>query len=229
LEIDTEGVAYEVVVVDNGSEPEVVADLRRHRDEGRITTLVENPVNEFFSEGNNIGVRHTNPNSEYVLLMNSDVAVIHPYWLVKLLAWMEGTAESRPSIWGLKPTVPEPGPFDIISAGWSHDINVDGNVRPEGWCCLFRRAVWRDLSPDLPFHGGFEEAVALSVRAGAKCGVLFNYAPYMVHREQGSGKTPDGLIHNRRQPDMTAWFSGLKIFSLDFTLGPDEHSSYLDW
>jgi len=223
------GVAYEVVVVDNGSEPAVVEELRQHRDAGRITTLVENPVNSMFSEGNNIGVRHTNPESEFILLLNSDVAMIREDWLTKLLGWMDGTTEYRPTVWAFNPTKPSPGPRDIVSAGWSHDINVSGRVRPEGWCCLFRRTVWRDLSPDFPWHYGFEEAVTLSVRAGARCGVLFNYAPFMVHREGGSGKEHEAEIVMARQPDLTAWFEGIEIESLDFTLGDDEHDTYLDW
>lgn len=225
----TEGVDYEVVVVDNGSEDHVLPILRSYRDKGLITTLVENPVNSFFSEGNNIGVRHTNPSSEYVLLLNSDVAFLRSDWLVRLLAWMEGTAEYHPSVWGLKPTVPSPGPRDIVSAGWSHDANIFGRVRPEGWCCLFRRSVWREMSLDFPWYYGFEEMVASVVRDGARCGVLFNYAPYMVHREGGSDKTPDGQFTNLRTPDLPRWFEGLTIESLDFTLGPDEHSSYLNW
>jgi GT2 family glycosyltransferase len=224
----TEGVDYEVVVVDNGSEPEVVEQLRQHRAEGRITTLVENPVNSFFSEGNNIGVRNSNPASEFILLLNSDVGFLRPDWLTKLIGWMEGTTESWPTIWTSKPTIPTPGPRDIVSAGWSHDANVTGNVRPEGWCCLYRRSVWQDMSPDFPFHYGFEEQVANIVRDGARCAVLFNYAPYMIHREGGSGKAAS-VAHYARQPDLTAWFQGLTIESLDFTLGPDEHSTYMSW
>lgn len=224
----TTDVIYEVIVVDNGSDPDVVEALRAHKAEGRINTLVENPVNSYFSEGNNIGVRASNPASEYILLLNSDVGFLRDDWLLKLIHWMEGTAYSEPTIWCTKPTRPPEGPLDIVSAGWSHDVNVDGNVRPEGWCILWRRTVWREFSPDLPWHYGFEEAAALAVRAGARCGVLFNYAPYMIHREGGSGKARV-VAEYARQPDLTAWFSGLKIWSLDFTLGEDEHSTYMNW
>lgn len=227
LELTTD-VLYEVVVVDNGSDAETIAALRQHKAEGRITTLVENPVNSYFSEGNNIGVRHSNPASEYILLLNSDVGFLRGEWLQRLIEWMEGEAYFEPTIWGSKPTVPPDHPLDIVSAGWSHDANVDGNVRPEGWCLMFRREWWREFSPDLPWHYGMEEAVAAQVRAGARCGVLFNYAPYMIHREGGSGRAAQ-VAEYARQPDLEGWFSGLKIYSLDFTLGPDEHSSYLNW
>ena len=83
------------------------------------------------------------------------------------------------------------------------------------------------MSPDFPFHYGFEEMVTSVIREGARCGVLFNYAPYVVHREGGSGKSTE--IVNRREPDLPAWFSGINIETLDFTLGEDEHDTYMEW
>lgn len=220
---------FEVVVVDNGSDDETRRQLEEHKAEGRIDTLILNPINSFFSEGNNIGVRNTNSESKYILLLNSDVGFLRNDWLQKQIAWMEGTAEYRPSIWGLKPTVVRPGPLDVVSIGYSHDINVQpSRVRPEGWCCMFRRQWWRDMSPDFPYYYGFEEMIATIARQGARVGVLSQYGPFLTHREQGSQADPT-LIHNNRQPDIGTWFSGLDIETLDFTLGPDEHSSYLDW
>jgi hypothetical protein len=85
------------------------------------------------------------------------------------------------------------------------------------------------MSPDLPWHGGFEEMIANAVRGGAKCGVLCMYGSYLVHREGGSGKAADGTIRETRPMDVATWFDGLFIETLDFALGPDEHSSYLNW
>lgn len=225
----TEGVPYEVVVVDNGSSGDVVEVLEGYQAEGKITTLVKEPVNRFFSEGNNIGVRNANPDSKYLLLLNSDVAFLRADWLAKVVGWMEGTTVSYPAVWDLHPTHADEGPRDIVSVGWSHDTNVQpGRIRPEGWCCLIRRSVWQEMSPDLPWHGGFEEMMANSVRAGAKAGVLSQYARYLVHREGGS-KVPAAPAVDARVSDIGAWFGGLRIESLDFTLGPDEHDSYMLW
>lgn len=225
--------SYEVIVVDNGSDPDTKEFLFKKGKADGIDKLVSEPVNHFFSEGNNIGVRNSDPDSEYILLMNSDVGILRPDWLEKQLAWMNGTLVATPSIWGLQPTYPEPGPFDVISFGWSHDTQIEGHARPEGWCMMIRRTYWRDLSPDFPFHYGFEEMVASAGRDGARIGVAFNYAPYMVHKEGGSGKSKE--IVNVRQPDIPGWFEGVKIETLDFTLdcpncpGPIEHLSYMVW
>jgi glycosyltransferase involved in cell wall biosynthesis len=225
----TEGVDYEVVVVDNGSEAHVVDELQRHHEEGRITTLVLEPENHLFSVGNNVGVRAGNLDSEFVLLLNSDVAFLRPDWLAKLVAWADGTIEHRPSVWGLKPTKPEPGPRDIVSAGFAWDPAVVPSLcRPEGFCCLIRRSVWRDMSPDFPWLYGFEEMIASVVREGATCGVLSQYPPYLVHREGASGASKLE-IHQARTPDIPGWFRGLKIETLDFSFGLDEHDSYLSW
>lgn len=225
----TEGVAYETVVVDNASGPDTIAVLRDFKTKDMITTLVESPTNNYFSQGNNIGFQHTNPESKYILLLNSDVAIVRSDWLEKLVGWMEGTTPCRPSVWGFKPSEPRPGPRDVVSYGWSHDVNVvPGNARPEGWCFMIRREFWQDMSPDFPWHYGFEEMVGKVARAGARIGVLFNYAPYVIHREGGSGKSHMDFVATR-QPDMDAWLSGVDIETIDFKLGESEHSSYLDW
>lgn len=224
-------VTYEVIVVDNGSDPSTVKELSEFQSLGLIDKLILNDHNRYFAGGNNDGVHASDPNSDVFLLMNSDVAIIHPEWLTRALGWLEGVPEYKPTVWAQKPTVPKPGPKDILSIGWSHDAAVEpSHARPEGWCCFIRRSVWSDISEDFPWHYGLEEMIANAIRAGARCGVLFNYAPYVVHREGGSS-TPETKedMRNRRTPDIPGWFAGLDIETLDFTLGPDEHSSYLSW
>lgn len=231
----TEGVDYEVVVVDNGSNSAVQADLMIHKKEGRIDTLVLESKNHFYSGGNNIGVAHTNPNSEYILLLNSDVAFLKPDWLVKQLQWINGEMIATPNVWCTSPTYPKPGKLDFVSIGWSHDSKImPGHARPEGWCLLMRREWWKDLDTDLPFHGGAEQMVASAVREGARCGVLFNYPTYLIHKEGGSGKThPDAVTS--RPVEEPVWYDSLNIETLDFTLdcpncpGLGEHSTYMDW
>lgn len=227
----TEGVEFEIIVVDNGSDPSTVKELSEFESLGLIDKLILNSENRFFAGGNNDGVHASDPASDAILLLNSDVAAIHPLWLLKATQWMEGTAQPVPTVWGSKPTVPKPGPKDIVSVGWSHDGSIEpSHARPEGWCCLIRRSVWTDISEDFPWHYGLEEMLANAVRNGATCGILSQYGTYVIHREGGSSsKMPKLDIRNERTPDMPGWFNGLDIETLDFTLGPDEHSSYLNW
>lgn len=225
----TEGIDYEVVVVDNGSDQETIEFLRKETSKGRIDVLVENFENLMFSAGNNIGVESGNQSSDYVLLLNSDVGFMRGDWLQKLVGWAEGTTEHWPSVWHEHPTEPAPGPYDIVSLGWSHDGTLNGgHVRPEGWCCLYRRAIWQPMPVEFPWLYGLDLQITNMVRAGARCGVLSQYGPYLVHREGGSSKRPHPEIA-QPTPDLIAWYNGVHIESLDFTLGPNEHDSYIWW
>lgn len=209
----TVGTNYELVVVDLASpDTTTVPLLIKYKEVGTITTLVPLNYNAFFCEGNNIGYRHTNPESEYILLLNPDIAILRPEWLLKLVQWMEGDLP-----------IPCSPQCDIVSAGWSADPNVQPSIaRPEGSCCLIRRSAWRDSDPAFVQANGLEEALAISIRNGAKCGVLTCCEDrYFTHfrgateswrnAEEISGKCT-------RQPDFSAWFDGLVITPLDFTL-----------
>jgi len=227
----TIGVSYELVVVDNGSLPGPVEQLRQYNEAGVIDTLVEEPVNRWFSEGNNIGVHASDSRSQYILLLNSDCEIIDPLWLRKAVEWMEGVPWCLPYTWSDKAERPHPGPRDIVSIGWSYDRQIPGYARPEGWCLLIRRDIWVDISPDFPFYYGLEEMLAGRIREGARCGVLCQYAKYIRHYEGGTeaGKRRHEII-NKRKPDQAAWFAGLPPSdTLDFALGDYEHRSYIEW
>ena len=226
----TTGASYEFVVVDNGSEQSVKDYLTGFRESGVIDTLVLEPVNTWFSEGNNIGVRHSNPESKYILLLNSDTEIVHPLWLRKMIEWMEGVPKIQPYTWSNKAIQPSPGPRGIVSMGWSYDKDIPSHSRPEGWCVMFRRELWQDMSLDFPFYHGFEEMMAKVMRTGAKAGCLCQYSKYITHYEGGSRAVlRKEQIHNKRAPDMAGWFKGLQPEALDFTLGPHEHRSYIEW
>lgn len=223
----TEGVEYEVVVVDNGSDESTLDLLHAAKKMDYIDVLIENGYNALFSEGNNIGVHAGNQESEYVLLLNSDVAFLRPDWLTKLVGWAEGTTEHWPSIWPHHPTQPAPGPYDIVSIGWRYTDQTNEHVCPEWFCCLYRRSVWQDIPVEFPWNWGTDLQVTNIVRAGGRCGVLSMYGSYLIHREQGSTDSPPNPVCPN--PDLAGWYNGAHIESLDFTLGPNEHDSYLWW
>jgi hypothetical protein len=156
------------------------------------------------------------------------VAFVRADWLTKQIDWIEGKAKHWPSIWNLHPTVPRDIPLDVVSIGWSHDANIEGRVRPEGWCCLYRRSKWIDMSEDFLWLYGLDEQICNIAKAGGEVGVLSQYGSYLVHLEGGSSSGPQSFP-DTRQPDLPGWYGGVTIESLDFTLGPNEHGSYLWW
>lgn len=252
----TSGITYETIVVDNGSTPDVVKLLAYYQqDLGFIDNLVLEPVNRYFSEGCNIGVRNSDPVSDFILLLNSDTEILNGAWLQRMVEWAEGVPKTLlPYTWSDYPTYPKDISRGIVSIDWGYDLNVPGCVRPEGWCCLIRREAWREMSPDFPMNMGDMEMMASVVRDGYPCGCLSQYGRYIAHYHGGSRQPvlDDSGMENmslpqrrrerqrrrliaqqknraRRQPDMRTWWSGLKCESLDFTLGPHERQSYMEW
>jgi glycosyltransferase involved in cell wall biosynthesis len=229
----TVGVDYEVVVVDNGSEPDVVKLLMDHQDQGLIDTLVLEPVNRWFEEGNNIGVRNSDPASEFILLLNNDTEILHGAWLRCMIEWAEGVPEVLfPYAWSSQPAQPKNIRRGIVSIDWGWDRNMPGDVRPEGWCCLIRREAWREMNPDYGNGLGILKMWADTIRDGHPAGVLCQYKPYIVH--YGGGSRPADSKYEPPPPpklsaDPKAWWAGLECETLDFTFGPTERQSYLSW
>lgn len=232
----TSGVLYETVVVDNGSTPDVVEVLRRYQADGWLDKLILNPTNLYFSEGNNVGVRHSDPRSEFILLLNNDTEILDGLWLHRMIEWAEGVPKTLlPYTWSDQPTCPKNIRRGIVSMGWGYDRSVPGCVRPEGWCVLIRREAWREMSPDFPMFMGDMEMMAGIVRDGYACGCLARTSWYIVHHHGGSLAMlpPDLGSRGGRQADMKTWWSGLTCESLDFTVSPTqspyEPRSYMDW
>lgn len=230
----TSGVVYETVVVDNGSIPDVVELLKSYQDRGWIDKLVLEPVNHYFSEGNNIGVRHSDPDSKFVLLLNSDTEILDDNWLRCMVEWAEGLPEVLfPYTWSTHPTQPKDIKRGIVSIDWGWNTQIEGNMQPDGWCCLIRREAWRDIDPDFPMAFGIMKMLAGVIRDGYPCGVLSQYGKIIKHYGQGSTdpdfgeKHPSGITKSR--PDIRGWWKDLRCESLDFTLGQHQHKSYLSW
>lgn len=208
----TSDIGYELVVVDNGSpDPTTTRLLVEQHEKKTITTLVLLSENKYFCEGNNIGVRNADRRSSYLLLLNSDIEVKRSDWLLKMTKWMEGKLPAR----GARPC-------DIVSFGWTADPDVEPSIaRPEGFCCMIRRSVFRELDPAFVHCNGLEESLALAVRKGARCGVLGNWHEYLTHHCGASEAWRNRVFitaASTRGPEMATWFAGLSIEPLDFVL-----------
>ena len=114
----TKLVRYELVVLDNGSDlpTRIVLHCQNYRH--TIDTLIQSPKNLLFAAGNNRAFDASNPESKYVLLLNSDVVIHDPYWLAALVEWAEWMPQTWPAVPGSPcPITPRPGPRDIVSYG----------------------------------------------------------------------------------------------------------------
>lgn len=81
----TTGVDCNVVVVDNASNIDTKKFLHQAKLSNKIDVLCTLESNRLFSKGNNVGVKIAPEESDYVLLLNSDVEILDPLWLKKLL------------------------------------------------------------------------------------------------------------------------------------------------
>ena len=84
----TKNVNYELIVVDNNSNKPTVRVLDRLHRNGFINKLYFNSKNDLFAGGNNIAASLANKDSDYYLLLNSDVEIKSDDWLEKLIALM---------------------------------------------------------------------------------------------------------------------------------------------
>lgn len=82
----TQGVRFELVVVDNASDVETRDLLRSLYAEKLIDTLHFSPTNTLFAGGNNLASTLASPEATHFLLLNSDVEIRSNDWLSNLLA-----------------------------------------------------------------------------------------------------------------------------------------------
>jgi glycosyltransferase involved in cell wall biosynthesis len=110
---NTTGVKYEILVADNGSDPEALHVLR---DQGGGLRLLRLGVNRYFGEANNIAVEAAR--GRFVCLLNND-AFVTLGWLTNLLAALRAT-----------PNAGAVGPVFLFPDGMIQEagalINTDG-------------------------------------------------------------------------------------------------------
>jgi glycosyltransferase involved in cell wall biosynthesis len=102
----TAAVNYELVVVDNASEPETRKLVGALHEKGWVSQLRLMDYNSLFAEGNNIAAALAAEDATHFLLLNSDVEVKDPRWLEQLLKVHKrgittyGVAEDPPRVDG---------------------------------------------------------------------------------------------------------------------------------
>ncbi|HEY6474872.1 MAG TPA: glycosyltransferase family 2 protein, partial [Acidimicrobiales bacterium] len=185
----------EIIVVDNGSNPEELAVLRkRHR--RADFNLVEVGVNRFFGEGNNIGVDFAR--GDFIVFLNND-AFVEPGWIEALTSSMRDD-----------PTVAAVGPMFLYPDGRVQEVGgvavPTGDVMQIGkgtvWgpdhfdtpcvvdycsaaCLLMRRADFQAVGGfGLEWEPAYYEDTDLCLKLWTQCGkVMVNPLARVVHIE----------------------------------------------
>jgi GT2 family glycosyltransferase len=198
----TSGVEYEILVVDNGSNPEEKSIVR---DACSLhgARLIELDQNLFFGEANNIGVEAAR--GQFILLVNNDVMVT-PGYIGPLLRALETAHRAgaigaelrypdgrlqeaggyvRPDGWTIRHGLTRP-PAGILSGAGLHIVDYCSAA-----CLLLRRDIFLEAGGFDPlFDPGYFEDVDLMLRLRAM-GLYTYYCAdaSVIHKENATSKT----------------------------------------
>ena len=86
IEKHTQGVDYEVIVVDNASTDGSADLVRRLSLKKSDVRVIENTINKGFAAANNQGIKIAK--GKYILLLNSDTKILENT-LLKMISWMD--------------------------------------------------------------------------------------------------------------------------------------------
>lgn len=122
----TRDIDYELIVFDNGSDAKTRKMLTRRFNGGAgcdhaIDKLVFSKANHLFAKGNNYASRLCSPDSDYVLLMNSDIEVRSDSWLSSLVEYHASAGKGA------------------TGYGFCEGNPID---RADGYCLLFDRDLY---------------------------------------------------------------------------------------
>ena len=187
-------VSYEVIVVDNHSHFWVKVLLLWLQQREWVNKLCLLDYNSLFAAGNNIAARLTDPESPYLLLLNSDVEIRHPDWLKVLLENHER---------------------GITSYGI-----VKGNpiTRVDGYCLLIDKDLYQKHTLDESFqwHWNTTKLQAKILIDGYSVKGFVGHERYIHHFWGKSGNDfKDAKGMDLDQKEAVSWFQGRSIQVLE--------------
>ena len=179
----TENVDYELIVVDNASQPktrELVNNLYKH---GYIDKLYLSNENTFFSKGNNICFGMISDDSTHVLLLNADIEIRNKEWLKSLV---EQCGEG--------------------SVGLLSTSNED--FRPDGFCYMTKKEIYAKYMLDESFQWAYSLANMNSklLRDGINVKTIDDYENILFHFGRSSDPTAYVPTSNVTQEDLADWY-----------------------
>ncbi|WP_299784476.1 glycosyltransferase [uncultured Roseobacter sp.] len=192
LRAKTDGVTYELVVVDNASDPETVELVKAYEASGDIDTLILSERNTLFAEGNNIAARAATSQATHFCLLNSDIEIRQADWLSTLLARHTS---------------------GVTAFGMQQDP-----LRVDGYCLLIDAPLYRaeELDESHQWWWSVTKLQGNLLTAGHSVQGFFEHETYLHHFGGGSGdafKSAQGM--NVTRDEVHGWFHGHKPRILD--------------
>lgn len=187
LKKKTKNIDYELVVVDNKSELPTVRVLDRLHRRDYIDKLYFNSKNDLFAGGNNIAATLADKESDYYLLLNSDVEIKSDDWLERLVALM-----------------PEEG--GIVSYG----AVTSSPKRADGYCMLISADLYNKYKLDEGFQWWWSVTKLESqvLKEGKSIIAIKNHEEYIHHFGGKSGKGyKDAKGMDVDMNEVEKWFS----------------------
>lgn len=191
----TKGVDYELIVLDNNSGFFTRNLLKKLKAQGYIDKLIFNPKNDLFAKGNNLASEHAAKDSDYYLLLNSDVEIKSKNWLSRLL-------ESHPAGGGISA-------FGAV---------LSEPIRADGYCLLINKYLFDKykLNEDYEWWWGVTQLEADVLKEGKDIIAIVNHEEYIHHFGGKSGKGyKDAKGLHVEIEDVVNWFDNKKVKIID--------------
>ncbi|MBS4884436.1 MAG: glycosyltransferase family 2 protein [Amedibacillus dolichus] len=191
----TEDVDYELIVVDNCSRFKTRNLLKKLYKQGYIDKLFLNRENSLFAKGNNIASSFCSDDSDYILLLNSDICINNGKWLRNLL-------EIHPKEGGIS----------------AYGLVTDEPIRADGYCLLIDRYLYDKYKLDASYawFWGVTKLESKILQEQKKIKVIKNHENMIHHYGGKSGnafKNAPGM--NTDIEEIKEWFKGHSIEIID--------------
>lgn len=153
------GYSYELVVYDNASNEKTKNVLKKLDKDGFIDKLIFSETNYYFVGGNNRAVKYVSKDSDFILLLNSDIEIRNSQWLSGMLkVHKRGITACQ-----------------VCS-------KVD--FRPDGWCLLVDKDIYGQLRLDedrFKWFGSIADFGSRVMKKGYSVQSIQDYSMFIRH------------------------------------------------
>lgn len=179
----TKGVDYELIVYDNHSSVQTVNLLNKLKGSGYIDKLILSDKNYYFVGGNNRAVKYVAKESDYIVLINSDIEIRNSQWLKKIA--------------------------DIHQRGITGcQVCSDADNRPDGWCLLVDRDIYLAHTLDekrFTWYYSIADFGSRVMRSGYSVQTIKNYDNFIRHFG-GMSEAPEHLATFNCVEEIDRWY-----------------------